>query len=148
MEGSILFNRIKRRIGRLVHPMEARVNRKLGFNNAASLRQNLIWKIYHLSCRYGYSAKGVKDDAVATAFLKDGYYVVPPTSTSRLVLDSLPENYCESRLDNTAWGLEKAPQDKSYHFQKNHFFDKLSVFLTFQCICYSGFCKFNALKLV
>ncbi len=83
-----------------------------------------IWRVYHMYCRYSFSKTAAKDDVGGGSFLNNGYYVLPPSSTSRLVLDSLPENYCESRLDKAMEGFEDTTEDKFYHFIKTHYFDQ------------------------
>ena len=130
---NFFFKRTLQILGRLIYPdhfpansVRVKLYRKLGFNNTRTLLRNITWKAYHIYCRSGYSKTAKKDDMLHSAFLNNGYYVFPPSSSSSQVLNSLPEGFCETLLDKAKLGVEGVDDDffnitKLHHFDQNEF---------------------------
>ena len=89
---------------------------QIGFGNNGPFSKNLIYWAYHLYCQHHFSVNSKIDDEIKVSYKKHGYYFMAPTADSLSTLKLLPPNYCEDRLNDTAWS-EKFP------FVKNHIFN-------------------------
>jgi len=103
-----LLGKIKGKTSYLLKPVERRLFYAMGFNNAAGLKKNALYELYHWFCRYNYRRlngrlpSAVNGSAQAVeGFRQNATGIFPATSESIRLLDAIPKSLL-SKLDDPA----------------------------------------------
>jgi len=101
MKIAVILKKIARKIRAGIMRVENGLLRLLGFNNACGFKQNAIYGLYHMICRYNYRRlNGPLVTGPMVGELKESpFVVIPPGDKVHQALDAIPKDLLK-KLDD------------------------------------------------